>query len=460
MTLSIRWRLTLWNTLGLAVMLLAFAALVYGLLRHALYEQIDRRLLGALGQLEQDQRTAAKPDERLRYWIYEWREHENLAAVAYDAKGKVWERTEQLAADSVPPAPAVAGSEHRLEDKAIPILGRQRVLEGGLRLGDRPSTVVLMTSLEEVDHELGELRTVLLTAVPVVLLLSGGLGYVLARKALAPMERLRRSTKDITAERLDRRLPVINPHDELGRLTETFNALIGRLERSFAEIRRFTADASHELRTPLTAIRTEAEVALAKPLGLAEHQQLLGSILEECSRLTRLTDQLLALAREDARAARQAQEPVDLATLVEDVVETMRPLADAKGLRLRAEANAVAKVCGDTARLREVFFNLLDNGIKYTPEGGEVEVRIDRQGPEATVMVRDTGIGIAAEHRPHVFDRFYRVDKARSRAEGGTGLGLSIAQSIVVAHGGRIELASTEGQGTICTVRLPAEPKP
>jgi heavy metal sensor kinase len=459
MTLSIRWRLTLWNTLGLAVMLLVFAALIYGLLRHALYEQIDRTLMGALAQLEQDERTAAAPGERLRYWIYEWREHENLAAIVYDANGKVWERTQELADDSVPPVPTIIGNEHRLEDKPIPILGRQRVLESALRLGDRASTVVVMASLEEVDHELGEVRTILLTAVPIVLLLSAGLGYLLARKALAPMERLRRSTKEINAERLDRRLPIINPHDELGRLTETFNDMIGRLERSFAEIRRFTADASHELRTPLTVIRTEAEVALAKPLNLAEHQQLLGSILEECSRLTRLTDQLLALAREDARAASQAQEPVDLTDLVADVVETMRPLAEAKELHLRVKANGSAWVRGDAARLREVFFNLLDNGIKYTPKGGEVEVRVVQDGSEAIATVRDTGIGIPAEHLPHVFDRFYRVDKARSRTEGGTGLGLSIAQCTIAAHGGRIELTSAPGQGATCTVRLPVESK-
>ena len=457
---SIRWRLTLWNTLGLALMLLAFAALVYGLLRHALYEQVDQKLLGALGQLQQDERAAAAPDERLRYWIYEWHEHENLLAITYDSTGRARERTEQLAADSIPPAPTVGSSERRLEDQAIPILGRQRILEAGLQLGDQPATVVVMASLQDVDRELGELRTVLLTAVPVVLLLSGGLAYVLARKALAPMERLRRSTKEINAERLDRRLPISNPHDELGRLTETFNEMIGRLERSFAEIRRFTADASHELRTPLTAIRTEAEVALAKPLSLAEHQQLLGSILEECSRLTRLTDQLLALAREDAHAARQAQEPVELAALVEDVAETMRPLAEVKELDLRVKVNREAWVRGDAARLREVFFNLLDNGIKYTPRGGEVEVQVGRQGAEAVVVVRDTGIGIPDAHLPHVFDRFYRVDKARSRAEGGTGLGLSIAQSTIVAHGGRIELTSIPGQGTTCTVRLPAEPKP
>src|SRR5205823_1033101 len=151
-------------------------------------------------------------------------------------------------------------------------------------------------------------------------------GYFLARRALAPVEQLRRRTREITADRLDRRLPVPNPDDELGRLAQTVNEMIARLERSFAEVRRFTADASHELRTPLTAIRTEAEIALRKMSLTAEQQHLLGSILEECERLTRLTDQLLALAREDARAAGQERQPVDLAALVAGVAETMRPL--------------------------------------------------------------------------------------------------------------------------------------
>jgi heavy metal sensor kinase len=399
----------------------------------------------------------SQPDERLRYWIYEWREHENLLAAVYATDGRVLERTEQLAVESIPPAPSIADGERRVQDRTIPILGRQRVLEGGLRLGGRPATFVIMAPLEEVDHGLGDLGTVLLTAIPIMLILSGALGYVLARKALAPVERLRRSTEEITADRLDRRLPVVNPQDELGRLTETFNAMIGRLERSFAEIRRFTADASHELRTPLTAIRSEAEVALAKPLGVAEHQQLLGSILEECGRLTRLTDQLLALAREDARALHQSKEPVELGALLRDVTETMRPLADVKGLAVHVESPTAISVSGDPARLREVFVNILDNGIKYTPEGGEVAAQLGRQGPDAVVTIRDTGVGIPAEHLPHVFDRFYRVDKARSRAEGGTGLGLSIAQTIVAAHGGRIELASTPGKGTTCTVWLPLE---
>jgi heavy metal sensor kinase len=459
MRLSIRWRLTLWNSVGLAVMLLAFASLVYAMLRHALYEQVDHKLTSAVGQLAQDARITADYHRRLQYWIYEWKEHEDLNAVVYDANGKVVERTEQLAEDSVPPAPLVASGEQRLRDAIVPIVGRQRILERDLSLGDRRSTAVVMASLEEVDRELGELWAVLLTAMPLVLLFSGALGYVLARKALAPMERLRRSTEEITAERLHKRLPISNPRDELGRLTETFNGLIGRLEQSFAEIRRFTADASHELRTPLTAIRAEAEVALAKPMSLGEHQQLLESILEECDRLTRLTDQLLALAREEAGGTRPSYEDVDLTTLVVGVVETMRPLAEAKGVHLGSKANTSNHVRGDPARLREVFFNILDNAIKYTAERGEVEVSIYPRGPDAVVLVRDTGIGIPSDHLPLVFDRFYRVDKARSRAEGGTGLGLSIARSIINAHGGTIELASTPGQGTICTISLPLEPK-
>jgi signal transduction histidine kinase len=188
-----------------------------------------------------------------------------------------------------------------------------------------------------------------------------------------------------------------------------------------------------------------------------EQQRLLGSILEECERLTRMTDQLLALAREDAGTAAQPRESVDLAALVGGVVDTMRALAEAKGVRLRGHLRSVA-VRGDAGRLRQVFYNVLDNAIKYTPAGGSVEVQVQAQDGSAVVAVRDTGEGIPAEHLPRVFDRFYRVDKAHSRAQGGTGLGLSIAQSIITGHGGRIELVSTPGRGTTCTVTLPVDP--
>jgi heavy metal sensor kinase len=310
-----------------------------------------------------------------------------------------------------------------------------------------------------VDHELGELLGALGLAVPAAVAAAGGLGYLLARKALAPVDELRELTQGVTADRLDRRVPVANPHDELGRLAATINAMIGRLERSFAEVRRFTADASHELRTPLSVLRTEVEVALGKPLGREEVQQLLGSVLEECERLTRLTDQLLALARQDAGPAAR-REPIRLEDLLGEVVETVRPLAEVKSIALNFAPDGPprGRVRGDAGSLRQVFLNLLDNAIKYTPDGGSVAVEVAHRGRAVEVRVRDTGEGIPAEHLPHVFDRFYRADKARSRAAGGSGLGLSIARGIVAAHGGSIELTSTPGRGTTCTVTLPAEP--
>jgi heavy metal sensor kinase len=456
---SIRWRLTLWITLALAVVLLGFSALVYGFVAHALYEQVDRSLLAESEQLRHDGRLAGDPAGRLRYWIDEFWEHEKFFCVVYDSQGRVFARTAELAADSIPAGPPAATDGLQFDSRTLPVIGRQRALAERLRVGGEEFRVLHLASLEDVDQELGHLVAALAAAVPLALLLSGGLAYLLARKALAPMEQLHRATEQVTADRLDRRLPVVNPGDELGRLTQTINAMIARLERSFAEIRRFTADASHELRTPLTAIRTEAEVALGQPFSPADYHQLLGSILEEVDRLTRLTDQLLTLAREDAGTVRYACEPLDLNGLLNRVAETLRPLAEVRGLHLDMHGPGAVQVRGDEPRLRQVFYNLLDNAIKYTPEGGRVEVRLKTGSGAAVVTVRDTGVGIPPEHLPHVFDRFYRVDKVRSRAQGGFGLGLSIAQSIVAAHGGRIEIASTPGQGTTCTVTLPEAPE-
>ncbi len=453
---SIRWRLALWHTLALAVVLSGFAAAVYALLAHALFQQADRTLQSAFRQLEQDPRLAADPGDRLRYWVEEFKDHENLFCVVYGPDGGVVERTRELAADSVPPPPGLP-ERPRTRDVALPAIGRQRVLEGRVRVGGNDHAVLLMTPLKEVDHELDELLTVLLTAGPLAAVFSGVLGYVLARQALTPVDQIRTQTEAVTAERLHHRLPVANPHDELGRLAQTINAMIGRLERSFAETRRFTADASHELRTPLTVIRTEAEVALGKPLSFADTQALLGSILEECNRLTRLTDQLLALARQDAGLVPPRRGPVRFGDLARDAAETLRSFAEAKGVALNETSGPAdgAVVLGDPDLLRQVLVNLIDNAIKYTPAGGSVDVAVAADRNAVTARVQDTGEGISDEHLPHVFDRFYRVDKARSRAEGGTGLGLSIARSLVEAHGGTVELASVPGEGTMVTVTLP-----
>jgi heavy metal sensor kinase len=394
----------------------------------------------------------------MRHWAFELYEHAGILCVVYGSGGEVLLRSDELPAAAVPPAPAPREERPFLRDVSADGLGRQRQLEGRFQLGGRNATVLLMAPLEESDRELRRLLTALGLAVPVAVAGAAALGYLLARAALAPVDRLRRSTREITADRLDRRLPVPGPRDELGRLAVTINEMIARLERSFAEVRRFTADASHELRTPLAAIRTEVEVALSGQAVTPEQERLLGSVLEECARLTRLTDQLLALAREDDRGAGAVRQPVDVSALIGDVADNLLPLAEAKGLALHVKRQGRPEIAGDAARLRQVFYNLLDNAIKYTPAGGGVEVCVDAAPPGAVVTVRDTGIGIPPEHLPHVFERFYRADRARSRAEGGTGLGLSIARSIVVAHGGDVRLASVPGVGTICTVTLPASP--
>jgi heavy metal sensor kinase len=456
MRLSIRWRLTLWNTLAIACVLVIFAALVYILFRQALYAQTDQLLQTALGQLQGDPRVATATDERIRYWVEEYRDHQRFHCAVFDADGSVHAATPDLAPRSVPSLPAVL-ERNAVYDADLPEVGRQRVMAERQRLGDRDFVVVLFTSLGTIDSELARMQAVLITSGFIALLMSAMLAYWLARHALAPIDRLRRETDAISAERLDERLSTSNPHDELGLLTRTINAMIARLERAFAEIRRFTADASHELRTPLTALRTEVEVALSRHLSGGEQQQLLTSLLEELGRLSRLTDQLLTLSRRDAGVEQFELTPVDLHAVVASVVDTLQPLAATKELqvKLRCAEEASIFVAGDEGRLRQVFINLLDNAFKYTPEGGSVSIYIARQDGSGTVTVTDTGIGIAQEHLPRVFERFYRLDKARTRAAGGTGLGLSIARSIVTAHGGTIEIASSLGKGSTCTVTLP-----
>jgi heavy metal sensor kinase len=262
----------------------------------------------------------------------------------------------------------------------------------------------------------------------------------------------------ITAEKLGERLPISNPNDELGHLGRVFNETLGRLEGSFDQLRRFTADASHELRTPLTAIRSVGEVSLQKTGDADYYRDIVGSMLEEANRLTKLVDSLLTMSRADAgRIPLQPTEfsVLDLAMEAGGVIEV---LAEEKNQTMTIGGDPKVVVRGDRLILRQALINLLDNAVKYSPEGGQVEVRAGASDGEAYVDVRDSGPGIPAEHRSQVFDRFYRVDKSRSRGEGGAGLGLSISQWAVEAHGGRIELDCDHGPGCTFRIRIPIVP--
>jgi heavy metal sensor kinase len=234
--------------------------------------------------------------------------------------------------------------------------------------------------------------------------------------------------------------------------------MIARLERSFEEIRRFTADAAHELRTPIAVLRNEAEVALRLPREPEQYRAILEDQLEELERLSRLAERLLFLCRGDAGLVPRACQPVDLREVVEDVAEHMRVVAEENGVTLQAEGVAPCSIPGDEDQLRRLLFNLLDNAIKFTPASGTVRIETTCGDAEARIAVTDSGIGIPPEHLPHVFQRFYRVDPAREPDMGGAGLGLAIARSIAEAHGGSIAIESTVGIGTRVILTLPVKP--
>jgi heavy metal sensor kinase len=258
-------------------------------------------------------------------------------------------------------------------------------------------------------------------------------------------------TRNLTKQRLF----VPSEDAEVARLARTFNDLLDRLEASYKTEQRFVADASHELRTPLTVLRGEIEVALRKVRSAEDYGEVLKSSKEEIERMSRLVENLLALAHADAGEAIGKREIVDLALVSREVCKKLLPLADAKRIALQVDAAEPAEVSGDSLALDRIIFNLVENAIRYSPPDEEVTVRTVADETRVKVEVVDTGQGIPAEQLAHIFDRFYRVDKARSRDFGGAGLGLSIAKSLVEAHGGRIEVHSELGKGSRFTVWLP-----
>lgn len=322
---------------------------------------------------------------------------------------------------------------------------------------DRENTYLVGYPLAEVRELLQSLYWIFLVLAPIALATAVFGGLALANKALGPVNDIAIRARKITAENLDQALPVHNPDDEIGRLTLTINDMIRRLHDSFAQVRQFSGDASHELRTPLTIVRGEIELALRSPKTPDEYRRVLESTLEETLRLTSIIDNLLTLAKADQGLYRAEFSEVSLKELLDELFEDSEVLAASKRIRVTIEESAPITIVGDRGRLRQLFLNLIDNAIKYTPEGGKVTIGVGRQNGMAVFRVRDTGIGIPEEEQGKIFDRFYRVDKARSREIGGTGLGLSIAKWIAELHRGSIDVVSEPQKGAVFTVRLPVD---
>jgi heavy metal sensor kinase len=464
--LSIRWRLTLWYGAVLAAVLTAFGGAVYLLMRHGLLERTDAELAGELQEMIDDVETTADWSDLTRRWSRRFGRHGAYEFQASAVSGVTLGRSDHLASHPLP-VPSIPRSLQRLDFESVPLgarsvnlgpQGRWRVAAHLVPGTGGPVVVQVAATLAPVDHELAELLAVLLLTGPLAMAGALGGGYLMARAALAPVDRMAAAADQITATRLDQRLEAPNPDDELGRLAGTLNGMIARLERSFGEIRRFTADAAHELRTPLAVMRNAAEVALRVPRDAEQYRSVLEELLEEIERLSRLAEQLLFLCRGDAGLVPRVCGAVAVDGVVREVAEHMRVVAGEKGQTITLDLVAPCPVTGDPDQLRRLVFNVLDNAIKYTPAGGAIAVKSQCLSEQVQVVVADNGKGIAAEHIPHLFDRFYRVDPARGRETAdGIGLGLAICRSIVETHGGKIDVASTVGRGTQVSFTLPVQ---
>ncbi len=476
---TIRGRLTAWYSTALALTLAAFAIVLYFTRRTASFKDLDQRVAseaeitgGILNsvyrtggvvvqrgagqnQLVLSQVLAATLQVVPDFLIITTPQGDVLGA-STDANALTFGEFEQLRRLMVPvPAGRVTGAVRI--DPAGPTL--HYIV---LPLRDAgPQVGALFAGANIASAELGAqqlLSTFLLILVP-GLALAVLVGSFISRRALAPVDKIIEEVREISDGRsLHRRLPVPMEKDELGRLALTLNQMMGRLEGSFAALHRFTADASHELKTPLTVVRAGVERAITTPHLPRETLEALEESLQEARRMAELVDALLTLARADEGRAPLQREPVDLRELVRETQETGELLAEEAGVAMDVATPTEPLVLDlDKSRIRQLVLNLIENAVKYTPRGGSVRVNLGQENGTVTISVADTGIGIAPGDLPHVFDRFWRADSARTRTgdRPGTGLGLAICKWIAEAHGGRIEVVSRPGRGTTFTVTLP-----
>ena len=455
---TIRVRLTLWYVVLLAVILVAFSAFLYLNLAWSLYAELDRSLEG-----EAQQVTAMVDLEkgRLEFKGRADRLEPGTLVVLRDLAGRrVFANDDDQPVASPDEALSRASQGNQTlstvqlaDGTAWRLLTRPLVVKKGL-----VGTLQVARRQEQIEATLGHLLVLLASAVPVTLVLAIAGGLFLAGRALDPIDRITRAAEQIGAEDLSRRLDLPASPDEVGRLAATFDHMLERIHCAYQRQRQFTADAAHELRTPLALLRTQIEVTLARRGTPDEYHTVLASIDEDAVRMTQLVNDLLTLARADDGQEALEFEPLHLNALVDDVVAAMARLAESRGVRLeRSTAEPEVLVEADQTRLTQLVVNLVDNGLKYTPAGGTVTLSVDQTPTGTLLRVADTGVGIAPEHLPHLFERFYRVDKARARAEGGAGLGLAISQWVARAHGGDITVESRPGRGTTFTVRLPRQ---
>jgi heavy metal sensor kinase len=460
MNLPIRTRLTLWYVGLLAVILIVVGAFLLVRLQAGLIAGVDTNLDDHANDVAIDlQGGGGRSFQDLTASSLRALSRGAFAAQLESTDGRVLLSTDEPTGRQPMITASVReqvlrGDPVRLTSQLGPERARFRVLAVPYSYRGATDVLVVARSLVDVDESVRRLRLLLVVAVPVAVAVAGAGGWMLARKALLPVGRMTLKAGVISADRLQERLAVPRPRDELGRLAGTLNDMLDRIERGVQEQQRLVADASHELRTPLAVMRSEIDVWLRAPGLPAQAREALESVGEEVERMSRILDNLLTLARIDEGRLDLLCAPQRLDELVGDVLDKLRPIAQAKGIALEVGGEG-AEVLADGPRFELVITNLVDNAIKYTGPGGSVRVRLWRDRQEAGISVSDTGPGIREDALPHLFDRFYRADAARSRAAGGSGLGLAICREIVTAHGGRLWAESTVGVGSSFSLAMP-----
>jgi heavy metal sensor kinase len=453
---SIKFRLTVWYVVAIAVLLGVFGGVAYYLLSKSLYRNLDESLRTRVTELEQsvtvqDRLLPAQDPQILFAGKF------NELVMLYNADSALLQRL----------GPNVEFSNIKATVQQA-LFGQSSFLSASttdgqdVRLYAAPFNVDSHTRIaivvgrlpKDVRDMLAVFRTVIFNAALAVILLAAVGGMFLAQRTLRPVDQITDIARGIGESDLSRRIDV-RADDEMGRLASTLNGMIGRLEKAFKKQRQFTADASHELRTPLAVIQAESSLALDKERTPEEYRKSLEVVSQEVAYMSDVVGELLLLARSDAGREDVEFRDVNLTGLLAELSQDVEALALEKGVKFKLGHMEDLTVRGDRLKLRQLFLNVLDNAVRYTPRGGSISGSLVKRNGRAVASVEDTGIGIPAEHLPHIFDRFYRVDKARSRAEGGTGLGLSIALSIAKTHGGEIEVESRPGRGSTFRVALP-----
>jgi heavy metal sensor kinase len=459
--LSIRAKLTLWYFSFAALVLAAFAVAIYLYFSHGILNTIDASLRNHAERLAQAVGHPSANEEASQPGVL-------ILAPQFvsvlNRDGKVTDLIPDAEGHEVPVIKSALEQAARewqpqFDEVSLSPTEHVRIITWPARDEDGELFfVVVGQSLRDVQRAQTQMILLLAVANPLALLLASLGGLWLASRALSPVDRLTRAAERIGRGNLSERVEEYRSQDEIGRLATTFNQMIGRLEQAFERERRFTADASHELKTPLAILRGDIEVALRRERAPEEYQRVLRSSLEEIQRLTKLTDDLLTLARSDAGETVLDLERVQLDVLASEACAYIAPLAESAGVALSYDSPVSPVVVdGDQKRLKQLLVNLLDNAIKYTPAGGSARLSLSVKDSSATIEVTDTGRGIPAASLSHIFERFYRQTDPRDSRVTGFGLGLAITKWIVDAHGGTIEAESQEGRGARFTVRLPLE---